>query len=698
MNYYYKITEEIKISEKENREVENEETIITTTNDAEEEKNEQIIEDSQDNTSEEKQEENEENKVISHLANEINPEDYIDTNDIEVPKMLIDQIIGQEEAVETIKKAAKQRRNVLLIGEPGIGKSMIAKAMSELLPPEDLQDVLIYPNAENPNNPLVGVMPAGQGQKVMDNAKRVNKSQEERKNMLMIAVIALIMAIGFVTDQFLTAIIAVGIIFFAFYQIKPKSTQATPKLLVNNNEKEVAPFIDATGAHAGALLGDVRHDPYQSGGLGTPAHERVESGMIHRANKGVLYIDEIGTMTMKTQQELLTALQEHKYQITGQSDNSSGAMVRTDAVPCDFVLVASGNLEVLEDMHIALRSRIRGYGYEVFMKDTMKDTPENRKKLGQFVAQEIKNDGRIPHFTKEAVAEVIKEAQRRAGKKDSLTLKLRDLGGLVRAAGDVAVEEKAQEVTVNHVLEAKKQSRSLEQQIADRYISQRKEYSVFSNTGSKIGCINGLAVIGNSSGIVLPIAAEAAPSQSKEEGKIIAAGKLGDIAKEAVQNVGAIIKKSIGTDISNYDIHIQFVQSYDGVEGDSASVSMATAIISAIEDIPIDQTLALTGSLSVRGTVLPIGGVTYKIEAAAESGMKKVLIPSSNLNDVLIEKKYEDQIEIIAVDTLTDVLEHALVGPKKDAFIKTLKENKIDKIKDIIPKPNDIITSNPTKN
>ena len=203
-------------------------------------------------------------------------------------------------------------------------------------------------------------------------------------------------------------------------------------------------------------------------------------------------------------------------------------------------------------------------------------------------------------------------------------------------------------------------------------------------------------MIGNSSGIVLPIAAEAAPSQSKEEGKIIAAGKLGDIAKEAVQNVGAIIKKSIGKDISNYDIHIQFVQSYDGVEGDSASVSMATAIISAIEDIPIDQTLALTGSLSVRGNVLPVGGVTYKIEAAAESGMKRVLIPASNTDDVLIEKRYQDKIEIIPVNTLIEVLEYALVGPKKEQFIKDLKQNKIEKIKDIIPNPTEIIHSNPT--
>ena len=451
------------------------ETIITPTEDTDDKTVIVPEEEKTTNQEEDNTDINEDTQYIDY----IDPNDYVDTKEIEIPSMLIDQIIGQEEAVEKIKKAAKQRRNVLLIGEPGIGKSMIAKAMAELLPPEELQDILIYPNLEDSNNPLVGVMPAGQGAKIIENTKKNAKSHEERKNIITIAIIALIMAIGFTTGQFLEAIIAVGIVFFALYQIKPKNNQVAPKLLVNSESKKVAPFVDATGAHAGALLGDVRHDPYQSGGLGTPAHERVESGMIHKANKGVLYIDEIGTMSMKTQQQLLTALQEHKFQITGQSDNSSGAMVRTEAVPCDFVLVAAGNLEVLKDMHIALRSRIRGYGYEVYMKDTMKDTPENRKKLGQFIAQEVENDGRIPHFNKEAVAEVIKEAQRRAGKKESLTLKLRDLGGLVRAAGDVAVEEGASEVTVEHVYEAKKQSRTLEQQIADRYIVQRKEYSVF---------------------------------------------------------------------------------------------------------------------------------------------------------------------------------------------------------------------------
>ncbi|MCC7550839.1 MAG: ATP-dependent protease LonB [Methanobacterium sp.] len=606
---------------------------------------------------------------------------YKTSGDIEVPDRIIDQIIGQEEAVETVKKAAKQRRNVLLIGDPGVGKSMLAKGMAELLPSEELQDILVYPNMEDNHNPLIGVMPAGEGKNVVTNYKLKAKGQEERKNMFMIAIISMILIIGFVIAQYLAAIIAAGIVFLALQQMKPRSTVMVPKLLINNDKKNMAPFVDATGAHAGALLGDVRHDPYQSGGLGTPAHERVEAGMIHKTNKGVLYVDEIGSMQMKTQQELLTAMQEKKYAITGQSETSSGAMVRSQEVPCDFVLVASGNLHVLEGMHPALRSRIRGYGYEVFMKDSMKDTQENRDKLVQFVAQEVKKDGRIPHFSREAVAEIVHEAQRRAGKKESLTLRLRDLGGLVRAAGDIAKGEKADQVTLEHVLSAKKLARTLEQQIADRYIVQKKRYRVFKSEGGEVGKVNGLAIIGDRSGIIMPIAAEAAPAQSKDEGKIIATGKLGEIAKEAVQNVSALIKKHTGTDISNYDIHIQFLQSYEGVEGDSASVSVATAVVSALENIPVDQSVALTGSLSIRGDVLPVGGVTGKIEAAAEAGIRKVLIPKSNMEDVLIENHYREKIEIVPVETLSEVLEHTLIGKGKKGLM-----DKMQKISDMVPK------------
>lgn len=334
---------------------------------------------------------------------------------------------------------------------------------------------------------MIRTVPSGDGKRIVMANKSTTKGYEEKKLIVTMILIAGVLALGFIyRTQLLFAILAALFIFFISMQIKPKNITMAPKLLVNNSEKRFAPFEDATGAHAGALLGDVRHDPYQSGGLGTPAHERVEPGMIHKANRGVLYIDEIGTMTMKTQQELLSAMQEKKYSITGQSENSSGAMVRSQAVPCDFVLVASGNIQVLEGMHIAMRSRIRGYGYEVFMKDNMPDTKENRKKLIQFVAQEVKNDGRIPHFSPEALDEIIREAKRRAGKKESLTLRLRDLGGLVRAAGDVAKEEGANLVHAEHVLTAKKYSRTLEQQIADRSIIQRKEYAVFNPEGGKM--------------------------------------------------------------------------------------------------------------------------------------------------------------------------------------------------------------------
>ena len=596
------------------------------------------------------------------------------SKDIEVPPLLIDQVIGHEESIETIKKAAKQRRNVLLIGDPGFGKSMLAKGMAQILPHESLQDVLIYPNVEDSNHPIIRTVPAGEGKKIVKATKGSARGHEERKTLITTIAIGGIVLIGFFYGRILESIIAAALILLISIQIKPKNNTMSPKLLVNNEENRFAPFMDATGAHAGALLGDVRHDPYQSGGLGTPAHERVEAGMIHKANRGVLYIDEIGTMSMKTQQELLSAMQEKQYAITGQSENSSGAMVRSQAVPCDFVLVASGNIQVLEGMHIAMRSRIRGYGYEVFMKDYMDDTTENREKLVQFVAQEVKNDGRIPHFAPDALDEIIMEAKRRSGKQNALTLRLRDLGGLVRSAGDVAIENGSDLVTAEHVLEAKKFARTLEQQMADRSIIQRKEYSMVNPEGGRVGLVNGLAVIGDRSGIVSPIAAEAAPSQSKNGGQIIATGKLGEIASESVQNVSALIKKYTNKNLADYDIHVQFIQTYDGVEGDSASVSIATAVISAVEDIPIDQTVALTGSLNVRGDVMPIGGATAKIEAAAESGMKKVIIPKSNLKDVMIEKKYEDMIEIIPTETLSDVLENILIsGSKKDQLIEKMK-------------------------
>ncbi len=392
----------------------------------------------------------------------------------------------------------------------------------------------------------------------------------------------------------------------------------------------------------------------------------MEAGAVHRANDGVLFIDEMASLKPRSQQELLTAMQEKKYPITGQSENSSGAIVKTEPVPCDFVLVAAGNAMDMGRMHPALRSRIRGNGYEVYVQDTMPDTSENCDKYVQFVAQEIKKDKKIPPFTYSAVEEIIDEARRKAGRKKRLSLNFRELGGLVRAAGDIANEEKAAYVDADHIIRARGIAQPIEQQMSRRFVENRKDYQVFVSEGSMIGKVNGLAVLGDSSsGLVMPIVAEVTPASSKSEGKLIATGKLGTIAKEAVENVSAIIKKHIGKDVSQYDMHVQFLQTYEGVEGDSASISIAVAIISAMEGIPVRQELAMTGSLSVRGEVLPVGGVTGKAEAAIEAGMKEIIVPKSNAEDIYLTGSLKGKIRIIPVENFVDVLRIALSESKK---------------------------------
>ncbi len=623
--------------------------------------------------------------------------DYKTTKDIDVSSKLVDQVVGQDDAVNVIKKAASQRRHVLLIGEPGTGKSMLGVALSELLSKENLVDIVSFPNPNDENVPLVRSMKSSEARDLVMKSKVESANMFKNQNLLLLAVAIIAMiapwwvlshyrnefgetaaAIMFAAFFLGGTLFLVSFIMFLNLGKKMGTKAQSPKIIVDNYSKTKAPFMDATGAHAGALLGDVLHDPFQSGGLGTPAHERVVAGMIHKTHKGVLFIDEISTLALSTQQELLSAIQEKQYSITGQSERSAGAMVRTEPVPCDFVLVAAGNLETLKDLHPALRSRIRGYGYEIYMDESFEDNQDNRDRIAAFIAQEVKKDNKIPHFKRSAVESIIEEARRRANRKNHLTLRLRELGGLIRSAGDIALEKKAKLVESEHVKEAVKTiARGLEKQMADKYIEHKKEYEVIKSSGKIIGRVNGLAVIGSgsvSSGILLPIEAEVAKGNQKTQ--INATGKLGEIAKEAITNVSAIVKKMFGEDLKDgKDIFVQFLQTYEGVEGDSASIAVATSIISALKEVPVKQDFAMTGSLSVRGEVLPIGGVSSKIEAAIETGVKTVIVPESNMKDIVIDPKDLKKIKIIPVKHIKEVLENALDWKGKKDVLKTIRES-----------------------
>src|SRR3989344_857412 len=323
--------------------------------------------------------------------------DFKTTKEIKVPNLIIDQIIGQDKAVKLLKKIAKQRRNLLLIGNPGVGKSLIAQALAELLPKEKLQDLVAFRNLQDENIPLIKVYPKGKAEKLLIKRK-IQSMSSFRTQSFIFFILAIIAVVSpwwirkeygdiMAAASLISSMIFLGLLVIFLNLSKRMNFNQSgdvPKILVNNSKMERAPFIDATGAHSGALFGDVLHDPLQSGGLGTPAHERLIPGMIHRANKGVLFIDEITNLKPQSQQDLLTVMQEKKFSITGQSERSSGAMTRSEPVPADFILVASGNPETLKSMHPALRSRIRGYGYEVYTDSEMDDSPENRLKLVRY--------------------------------------------------------------------------------------------------------------------------------------------------------------------------------------------------------------------------------------------------------------------------------------------------------------------------
>ncbi|MDR0778945.1 MAG: ATP-binding protein [Methanomassiliicoccaceae archaeon] len=461
------------------------------------------------------------------------------TEDIAIPADPLDRVLGQEEAIVLAKIAAIQRRHLLLVGPPGTGKSMIAQAISLHLP-KPMHEIRIVNNPENPERPILEVVQEsyvleenkskeGAAGEMIDPSKAPPNVAERLgylcKNCHKFSTYTERMCphcshskaeMGGSTNPF--SDILGGLLESAMPQVtlgkeKVTTTRRNPdgteetivferageqirmldqktlekrrELDKTSNTKTLVkldrnPFVLATGASETELLGDVRHDPY--GGhtnLGTPAYDRVVSGSIHEAHEGVLFIDEISHLG-NLQRFILTAMQDKKFPIAGRNPQSAGASVKVDNVPCDFILVAACNIQDLENILSPLRSRIIGGGYEVLIDTSMPDTPENRARYAQFVAQEIQMDGRIPHATIDAVGMIIDEGKARA-KADNhpagLTLRLRELGGLIRAAGDIAKMENAKLIDVDHIKRAIKRSRPAEEQIKDKYGSYMKGMS-----------------------------------------------------------------------------------------------------------------------------------------------------------------------------------------------------------------------------
>jgi Lon-like ATP-dependent protease len=642
-------------------------------------------------------------------------------------------------------KTAPPGPYLLLLGDPGTGKSLIGRALSvhltDLYKKENiqLQDAICWQNDVIPSEPKISCHPAGEGKKIIlkQKLKEAKKLFLQRLGVkiiiyLMIIVASIFMFAGFyylwqekvawdtnaltgfgepiqtfhkgnfskfMIDNFVsigsitflpagmmlmflilvTALGRFGVLGSAKGIGGAKATKV-PKFIVDNSKK-VAPFIDATGHGSAQLFGSIAWDPLQTGGLGTPEHQRVSAGDVHRAHLGILYIDEIKNMQPGEAITLLTVLEDGQLPITLRSrwSNAGGTAamaVSTEPVPCMCFLVGAGNFDSIGQIHPALMDRIYGYGKVVRMNNDMQNIVENRRKYVQFIAQEVSRFRLLP-FSRESCEEIIDEGRRRSNKKDALSTKFRPMISLVKTAATLAMNEGLELVEKRHVQEAiEKHCKTIQKQILEHQMNERGKLLDIRPEGAKLGQIYGVAVVkdpysGEMTGNVLTVKGFLEKRDDRCDNKLQGYYKVTGIAKEgqeqfiadSVAKVRSVILQKYGVDIAQeFFTHIDFAQAYS-VDGPSAGVTMTILLCSLLEGKPIRQDVAVTGEINVSvDDVVPVtavGGLHEKIKSAEMWGFKKVIVPAKNYKHSIDPRDYN--IEVIPGETLEDYLRESLV-------------------------------------
>jgi Lon-like ATP-dependent protease len=409
---------------------------------------------------------------------------------------------------------------------------------------------------------------------------------------------------------------------------------------------------------ADPLIGSV-HDPiYQgAGAMGIAGIPQPKPGAVTKAHGGMLFLDEIGELHPVQMNKLLKVLEDRKVFLESAYYNSEDPNIPThikdifdNGLPADFRLVGATTKNP-EEIIPAIRSRCVEIYFRALNVDEIEKIATNGAIRGGFVIspQGAKEVGKYATNGREAI-------------------------NIVQIAGGIAINEKRRDVTaldIGWVIESGNYSPRPEKQIEPK---------------PQVGYVNGLAVYGPNMGTVLEIEATAVKSE-KARGDVIITGIIEEeesgsygrkyrrksTAKSSIDNVLTVIKKHLGIDTCGFDIHINFPGGVP-IDGPSAGITIATALYSAITKIPVNNEVAMTGELSIRGLVKPIGGVIAKIEAAKKAGVRKIIIPKDNWQ----ESFKDSEVQIIAVDRIEEVIKEALMFD--DFKTNTIFTNEVPKM------------------
>ena len=414
---------------------------------------------------------------------------------------------------------------------------------------------------------------------------------------------------------------------------------------------EKAKFIelDATTARfdergiADPLIGSV-HDPiYQGAGpLGMAGIPQPKQGAVTKAHGGMLFIDEIAELHPVQMNKLLKVLEDRKVFLESAYYCSEDTNIPVhihdifqNGLPADFRLVGA-TTRMSQDIPPAIRSRC----LEVFFRALL---PEEISVIAKNAASKVDfklEDGAI---------DVLKRYATNG----------REAVNIIQISAGIALTERRQEIRVADI----------EWVINSGQYSPRPEKMV--PPSPQVGLVNGLAVYGPNMGTLVEIEVTVTHI-GKGKGQLVVTGvvdeeeigsgnkvmKRKSMARGSVENVLTALRNNFKLEPRNYDIHINFPGGVP-IDGPSAGVAMAAGIYSAIKNKPVDNKVAMTGEVSIRGAVKPVGGVVAKVEAAKQAGVKRVLIPKENYQAIFKDMK---GIEVIAVDSLSDVIKNTVIA------------------------------------